>query len=95
MPRNRPTALDICVPNFHITCIDAHTPGPVDEHTDPIEVEPLELNASDTCRKSRQGELLELGNTGISARSARAPCRFAAPWANRRGRLTVELRREL
>ncbi len=45
----------------------------VDAHTEPIDVEPLELNASDTCRMA-YGNSSMLGSTGIRARSARAPC---------------------
>ena len=45
----------------------------VDAHTEPIDVEPLELNASDTWRIA-YGNSSTLGRTGISARSASAPC---------------------
>ena len=44
----------------------------VDAHTDPIEVEPLEPNASDTCRIA-YGNSSTLGSTGTRARSASAP----------------------
>src|SRR4029453_1226220 len=54
----------------------------VDAQTEPIEVEPLEPNASETCRIA-YGNSARLGSTGISARSASAPCpisrRFGAP----------------
>ena len=44
----------------------------VDAHTEPIEVEPLEPSASDTCRMA-YGNSSMLGSTGTSARSASAP----------------------
>src|SRR5258705_139460 len=45
----------------------------VDAHTEPIDVEPLELSASDTWRMA-YGNSSTLGSTGTRARSARAPC---------------------
>ena len=50
----------------------AFSSASVDAHTDPIEVEPLELSASDTCRMA-YGNSSMLGSTGMSARSASAP----------------------
>src|SRR3954463_10338257 len=54
----------------------------VEAQTDPIDVEPLEPSASDTCRIA-YGNSSRDGSTGISARSASAPCpisrRFGAP----------------
>src|SRR2546429_7853593 len=54
----------------------------VDAQTEPIDVDPLEPSASDTCRIA-YGNSSRLGSTGISARSASAPCpisrRFGAP----------------
>ncbi|RAO05342.1 hypothetical protein GUI43_04953 [Micromonospora noduli] len=44
----------------------------VEAQTEPIEVEPLEPSASDTCRMA-YGNSSRDGSTGISARSARAP----------------------
>ncbi len=44
----------------------------VEAHTEPIEVEPLELNASETWRIA-YGNSSTLGITGTSARSASAP----------------------
>src|SRR5436305_12911191 len=44
----------------------------VEAHTEPIEVEPLEPSASDTCRIA-YGNSSRLGSTGTSARSASAP----------------------
>ena len=45
----------------------------VEAHTEPIDVEPLELSASDTCRIA-YGNSSWLGSTGTNARSASAPC---------------------
>src|SRR2546430_16436903 len=54
----------------------------VDAQTEPIDVDPLEPSASDTCRIA-YGNSSRLGSTGISARSASAPCpisrRLGAP----------------
>src|SRR2546421_1522228 len=54
----------------------------VDAQTEPIDVDPLEPSASDTWRIA-YGNSSRLGSTGISARSASAPCpisrRFGAP----------------
>ncbi len=44
----------------------------VDAHTEPIDVEPLELSASETWRMA-YGNSSTLGSTGINARSASAP----------------------
>ena len=44
----------------------------VDAQTEPIDVEPLELSASDTCRIA-YGNSSRGGSTGDSARPARAP----------------------
>ena len=44
----------------------------VDAQTEPIEVEPLEPSASDTCRMA-YGNSSRLGSTGMRARSASAP----------------------
>ena len=45
----------------------------VEPHTEAIEVEPLELNTSET-RRSAYGNSSSLGTTGTRARSASAPC---------------------
>ena len=45
----------------------------VDAQTEPIEVEPLEPMASETCRIA-YGNSSRVGSTGTSARSASAPC---------------------
>jgi len=45
----------------------------VEPHTDPIEVEPLDDNASDTMRMV-YGNDSDAGMTGTNARSANAPC---------------------
>jgi hypothetical protein len=54
----------------------------VEAQTEPIDVEPLEPSASDTWRMA-YGNSSRLGSTGISARSASAPCpisrRLGAP----------------
>ena len=54
----------------------------VEAQTEPIEVDPLEPSASDTCRIA-YGNSSRDGSTGISARSASAPCpisrRLGAP----------------
>ena len=54
----------------------------VEAQTEPIDVEPLEPSASDTCRIA-YGKSSRDGNTGTSARSASAPCpisrRFGEP----------------
>ena len=44
----------------------------VDAQTEPIDVEPLELSASDTCRIA-YGNSSRVGSTGRIARSASAP----------------------
>ena len=44
----------------------------VDAQTEPIDVEPLEPSASDTCRMA-YGNSSRVGSTGSSARSASAP----------------------
>ena len=44
----------------------------VDAQTEPIEVEPLEPSASETCRIA-YGNSSRAGSTGIRARSASAP----------------------
>ena len=44
----------------------------VDAQTEPIDVEPLEPSASDTCRIA-YGNSSRVGSTGTSARSASAP----------------------
>ena len=44
----------------------------VDAQTEPIDVEPLEPSASETCRIA-YGNSSRLGSTGSSARSASAP----------------------
>ena len=44
----------------------------VDAQTEPIDVEPLEPSASETCRIA-YGNSSRLGSTGTSARSASAP----------------------
>jgi len=44
----------------------------VEAQTEPIDVEPLELSASETCRMA-YGKSARLGSTGSSARSASAP----------------------
>ena len=41
-------------------------------HTEPIDVEPLDPSASDTCRMA-YGNSSREGSTGTRARSARAP----------------------
>ena len=45
----------------------------VDEHTEPMEVDPLDESTSDTSR-SVYGNSSMSGMTGTSAFSARAPC---------------------
>jgi len=45
----------------------------VEAHTDPIEVEPLDPSASETCRIA-YGNSSRVGSTGTRARSASAPC---------------------
>src|SRR4051795_7509244 len=51
-------------PAFHSDIVEAHT--------EPIDVEPLDPIASDTCRIAYGNSSL-LGSTGTSARSASAP----------------------
>ena len=55
----------------------------VEPQTDAIDVEPFELRTSDT-RRSAYGNSSSFGTTGISARSASAPC----PISRRRGEPT-------
>ena len=54
----------------------------VEAQTEPIEVEPFEPMASETCRIA-YGNSSRVGSTGSSARSASAPCpisrRFGEP----------------
>ena len=50
----------------------AFSSASVDAHTEPIDVDPLEPSASDTCRIA-YGNSSTLGSTGTSARSASAP----------------------